>query len=252
MHLKEKRAVVTGGGGGIGAAIGRRFAQAGAEVIIFDLANDDAQKTLDDIHADGGQAQLIRVDVADTDEVESALDEAGPVDIMVNNAGISLVGDIENTSPEDLDRAYEVNVKGVYNCMRASIPGMILKGGGAILNLASIASKMGLADRFAYSMSKGAVLTMTYSVAKDYVSKGIRCNCICPGRVHTPFVDRLIEKNYPENKEEMFAKLSAFQPLGRMGTPDEIASLALYLCSDEAAFITGAAYDIDGGCATIR
>jgi 2-keto-3-deoxy-L-fuconate dehydrogenase len=140
-----------------------------------------------------------------------------------------------------------VNVKGVYNTLKAAIPQMKINGGGAILNMASIAGLVGIPDRFAYSMSKGAVLSMTMATAKDYLSHNIRCNSISPARIHTPFVDGFLEKNYPDNKAEMFAKLSKTQPIGRMGTPEEVAALALYLCSDEAGFITGCDYPIDGG-----
>jgi NAD(P)-dependent dehydrogenase (short-subunit alcohol dehydrogenase family) len=124
---------------------------------------------------------------------------------------------------------------------------MLCQGGGVILNMASIASLIGLLDRFAYSMTKGAVLTMTRSIAIDYMKKNIRCNCICPARVHTPFVDRYITQNYPGREQEMFRQLSEYQPIGRMGNPQEVAQLALYLCSDEASFVTGQAYPIDGG-----
>ncbi|MCL4155981.1 UNVERIFIED_CONTAM: hypothetical protein GTU68_014407, partial [Idotea baltica] len=178
--------------------------------------------------------------------VIDAIANSGGIDILVNNAGVAHVGNLEGTSEADLDRIYAVNIKGVYNGMFACIPHMKDKG-GVILNLASVASSVGIADRFAYSMSKGAVLTMTLSVAKDYVSHNIRCNSISPGRVHTPFVDGFIAKNYPGKEEEMFEKLSATQPIGRMGQPQEIADLALFLCSDQAAFITGTDYPIDGG-----
>ena len=172
---------------------------------------------------------------------------ADGVDVLVNNAGIAHVGNVEATSPDDMDRIYNVNVKGVYNCIHAAIPHMKARGGGAILNLASVVATLGVADRFAYSMSKGAVVSMTYSVAKDYVSDNIRCNCISPARVHTPFVDGFIAKNYPGREHEMFKQLEATQPIGRMGKPDEIAALTYFLCSDEAGFITGTDYPIDGG-----
>ena len=146
---------------------------------------------------------------------------------------------------------YRVNVLGVYLCARAAVPVMLRQGGGVILNMASIVSLIGLPDRFAYSMTKGAVLTMTRSIAVDYVKRGIRCNCICPARVHTPFVDGFLAKNYPGREAEMMRTLSDAQPIGRMGTPEEIAQLALYLCSDEAAFVTGAAYPIDGGVTAV-
>ena len=174
------------------------------------------------------------------------------LDILVNNAGVAHIGTVETTTSEDFDRILSVNVKGVFHCMKAAMPKLMQNGGGAILNLASVASKVGIVDRFAYSASKGAVLTMTLSVARDYVDKGIRCNCLCPGRVHTPFVDGYLDKHYPDSREEMFQKLSAYQPIGRMAEPDEIANLACFLCSDEAAFITGSAYDIDGGVTLLR
>ena len=176
----------------------------------------------------------------------------GKINILINNAAIAHVGNVENTSEEDFDRIYAVNVKGVFNCLKAGVEKMLTSNGGAIVNLASIASLIGLPDRFAYSMTKGAVHTMTISVATDYVKKNIRCNCVCPARIHTPFVDGFIKKNYPGKEEEMFAKLSASQPIGRMGNADEVAHLILYLASDEAKFVTGAAYPIDGGTVSIR
>ena len=165
----------------------------------------------------------------------------------MNNAGIAHVGDIESTTEADLDRVYEVNVKGTYLCTRAGVRAMLRGGGGVILNLASIASLIGIEDRFAYTMSKGAVLTMTRSIAVDYMDRNIRCNCVCPARVHTPFVDGYLKANYPGREAEMFQKLSEYQPMGRMARPEEVAALALYLCSEEASFITGQAFPIDGG-----
>jgi NAD(P)-dependent dehydrogenase (short-subunit alcohol dehydrogenase family) len=174
------------------------------------------------------------------------------VDILVNNAGIAHIGTVVTTGPEDFDRILNVNVKGVYHCLHAVIPGMLERKSGVILNMSSIAAVAGLADRFAYSTSKGAVHTMTFSVAADYIKDGIRCNCICPARVHTPFVDGYLENNYPDNKQEMFEKLSAAQPIGRMASPAEVAEMALYLCSDDAGFITGQAFPLDGGYMNIR
>ncbi|MGI9241733.1 MAG: SDR family NAD(P)-dependent oxidoreductase, partial [Verrucomicrobiales bacterium] len=192
-------------------------------------------------------------DVSDTESVKEAIGGISNLDVLVNNAGIASIGNVETTSPADLDRIYGVNVKGVYHCMHFAVPKMIESGGGVILNLASIASKVGIQDRFAYSMSKGAVLTMTLSVARDYVDQGIRANCICPARIHTPFVDGYLEANYPESERpEMFQKLSEYQPIGRMGEPGEVAELATFLCSENAAFITGSAFDIDGGATLLR
>ena len=253
-RLYNKHAVITGAGSGIGQAIAQRFASEGAIVDILD--RDDASETLEAISNAGGQAHAAQADVSDLASVQSAVDailEArGPIDILVNNAGIAHIGNVEQTQGDDLDRIYGVNVKGVYHCIHAIIGGMVKQGQGVILNMASIASTLGIQDRFAYSMSKGAVLTMTLSVARDYVDKGVRCNCICPARVHTPFVDGYLKQHYPGEEDVMFEKLSQYQPIGRMAKPAEIAGLATYLCSDEAGFVTGSAYDIDGGCTLLR
>ena len=246
FSLENKSAVITGAGSGIGAAIAKVFGEAGAYVHVLDVNDEAGQQVVSEI---GTKAHYHHCNIADHQEARAVIDQIASeegLDILVNNAGIAHVGNLENTSEADMDRIYNVNVKGVYNGMFAAIPHMKEKG-GIILNLASVASSVGIADRFAYSMSKGAVLTMTLSVAKDYVAEGIRCNCISPGRVHTPFVDGFIAKNYPGREQEMFEKLAATQPIGRMGKPEEIANLALFLCSDEAAFITGTDYPIDGG-----
>jgi NAD(P)-dependent dehydrogenase (short-subunit alcohol dehydrogenase family) len=253
FRLDGKTAIVTGGGSGIGLAIATTFAQNGARVFALDRDLKAADAAVENIRASGGIASAIECDVAIAEWVEAAFtridsDRNAPrIDILVNNAGIAHIGTVENTSEEDFDRIYLVNVKGIFLCSRAAVRRMLATGGGAILNLASIASLVGLTDRFAYSMSKGAVLTMTRSIAVDYVKRGIRCNCICPARVHTPFVDGYLRNTYPGREAEMFKQLSEYQPLGRMGTPEEVAALALYLCSDEASFITGQAYPIDGG-----
>ncbi len=251
FELQGKIAVVTGGGSGIGAAIARLFASRRATIAILDRSESAAQAIVAEIRRDGGNAGSVTGDVSDAASVAEAFAavdaEHGRVDILVNSAGISHVGTIEQTSPEDLDRLYSVNVRGVYLCARAAIEVMLRQGGGVIVNMASIASLIGIPDRFAYGMSKGAVLTMTKSIAVDYVKRGIRCNCICPARVHTPFVDGYLAANYPGREAEMYQKLSEYQPIGRMGRPEEVAALALYLCSDEASFVTGQAYPIDGG-----
>lgn len=250
----HKTAVVTGGGSGIGRAISLRLSAEGASVVILELTEKAGagQAVVNEIRAQGGDARTIACNVAETASVSAAFAEIGEFDVLVNNAGIAHVGNVEQTAVEDIDRIYAVNVKGVYHCLHFAVPLMVKKGGGAILNMASIAAKIGLQDRFAYSMSKGAVLAMTLSVARDYVAHGIRCNCLCPARIHTPFVDGFLEKNYPDRKAEMFQKLSDYQPIGRMGTADEVAAVAAFLCSDEAAFVTGAAYDVDGGVISLR
>ncbi|GAB3416022.1 SDR family NAD(P)-dependent oxidoreductase [Niabella aquatica] len=247
FQLNNKKAIVTGGGSGIGKAVCLLFGKAGAHVFVADLNEEATKETVTAIKAAGGNATALPVNVADQHEVVMAYSTAGSIDILVNSAGISHIGKVETTAAEDFDKVFNVNVKGVYNSLYAAIPLMKRNGGGVILNLASIASSVGIPDRFAYSMSKGAVLAMTLSTAKDYIKDHIRCNCISPARVHTPFVDGFLAKNYPGREAEMFEKLSQTQPIGRMAKPDEIAALILYLCSDEASFITGCDYPIDGG-----
>jgi len=255
FQLDGKVAVVTGGGSGIGAAIARRFSASGASVQVLDLDLPAAKLVAGEISDQGQSATAWACDVSDQKNVDSVFQNilrGQRIHVLVNNAGIAHVGTLENTSENDFDRVYRVNVKGFYNCMRACIGPMKSHGGGVILNLASIAASAALPERFAYSMSKGAVVAMTYSVARDYLRDNIRCNCISPARVHTPFVDGYIARTYPGREQEMFAKLSNAQPIGRMATPEEVASLALFLCCDEASFITGVDYPIDGGFFNLR
>lgn len=247
FSLQNKKAVITGGGSGIGRAIAALFAKQGAEVHIIDLSIESAQEAVDEIKKAGGKVFSYACNVSSQADVKAVFEKIGNINILINNAGIANVGKADTTSETDFDRVMDVNVKGVYNCLFAAIPQFRLSNGGVILNMASIAAWVGISDRFAYSTAKGAVMAMTLSVARDYLSENIRCNSISPARVHTPFVDGFISKNYAGKEEEMFEKLSKSQPIGRMGKPDEIAALALYLCSEEAGFITGCDYPIDGG-----
>jgi len=247
FSLQNKHAVITGGGSGIGKAISLLFAKQGAVVNIVDINGDNANVAAQEIIVQGGEAFAHQCDITKQHEVAEVFGGIGQIDILVNSAGISHIGKADTTPEIDFDRVYHVNVKGVYNCLHVAIPAMKTGGGGVILNICSVAALVGLSDRFAYSMSKGAVYSMTLSVAKDYLADKIRCNSVSPGRVHTPFVDGFLKKTYPGREQEMFEKLSKTQPIGRMGRPDEIATLALFLCSDEASFITGTDYPIDGG-----
>lgn len=249
FDLTGKIAIVTGGGSGIGRAISTTLAGHGATVHILDRKEEEATEVVKTIRELEGNAHAHSCNVAEQKEVRSVIDSIGhegTIDILVNNAGIAHIGNVEQTTADDMDKIYHVNIRGVYHCINAVIPYMKERG-GSIINMASIAATVGIRDRFAYSMSKGAVLTMTYSVAKDYLEYNIRCNSISPGRVHTPFVDGYLKNNFPGEEQKMFEKLSKTQPIGRMGTPEEIADLALYLCSDEASFATGTDYPIDGG-----
>src|ERR1700722_6872773 len=265
FSLKDKHAVVTGAGSGIGRAVALMLAKQGATVYVADINEAQAVETggrvgqsagaVGAVAGVGGVAGIGGVgaafakvaDVSDQAQVKALFESLPRLDMLVNSAGLSHIGTAESTTEADMDRLYKVNVKGVYNCLRAGIPAMKKGGGGVIINVCSIAATVGIPDRFAYSMTKGAVYSMTLSVAKDYLKDKIRCNCVSPARVHTPFVDGFLQKNYPGKEQEMFEKLSKTQPIGRMAKPEEVAALILYLCSDEAAFITGCDYPIDGG-----
>jgi 2-keto-3-deoxy-L-fuconate dehydrogenase len=256
FSLKDKVAIVTGGGNGIGESVCKVLAQQGAIVHFLDIDKENGQRVEKDIQQEQGRAFFHHCDITQHDNVgqifESSFQQSGSLDILVNNAGIAHIGNVENTTEDDMDRIYAVNIKSVYSCLHFGVRHMKKSGGGSIINMASVASVIGLADRFAYSMSKGAVYTMTFSIAKDYIDDNIRCNAIGPARVHTPFVDGYLKNNYPGKEDEMFEKLSKTQPIGRMGQPSEIAHLVAYLCSDEASFITGSFYPIDGGFLTLN
>lgn len=251
-RFTAKHALVTGGGSGIGRAIARRLAAEGAQVFVLEAKAEAGAGVVAEIVAAGGTASVLVADVSNTEAMRAAFATVEKLDVLVNNAGIAHVGDVLTTTAADLDRIYAVNVKGVYHALHFGVPKLLAAGGGAVVNLASVVSKVALEDRFAYAMSKGAVLTMTLSVARDFIEHKVRCNCVCPARVHTPFVDGFVAKNYPGREVEMLAKLSAAQPIGRMGKPEEVAALVAFLASDEAAFITGSSYDIDGGVTLLR
>jgi 2-keto-3-deoxy-L-fuconate dehydrogenase len=250
FRLDGKTAIVTGGGSGIGKAITLCFAANGATVRIADVNREQSEQTAKQISDAGGKASAHVCDVTDLQQVRKTFEnifEPGRVDILVNNAGVSHIGNAETTTEAEFDRVMSVNVWGYYHTIQTIVGHMKAKGGGVILNIASIAATAGLADRFAYATSKGAVVAMTYSVARDFLPLKIRCNCISPARVHTPFVDDYLRKNYPGREKEMYDKLARSAPMGRMGEPEEVASLALFLCSDEASFLTGVDYPLDGG-----
>ncbi len=252
FELNGKKAVITGGGSGIGRAIALLFARQGAVVHIVDVSQEACAGVVAEIRAAGGAAQAHACDVSQQAAVLETFAAIGPLGILVNNAGVAHIGKADTTSEADFDRIMSVNVKGVYNCLHAAIPRLRENGGGVIVNMASVAAWVAVAERFAYSAAKGAVMAMTLSVAKDYLQDGIRCNSISPGRVHTPFVDGFLARQYPGREAEMFERLSKTQPIGRMAQPEEVAALALYLCSDAASFITGSDYPIDGGFITLN
>ncbi len=256
FSLKKKVAIVTGGGKGIGESICKIFAQQGAIVHILDIDKDNGLRVSMQIKNAKGKAVFHHIDLTKHKKLgklfKKIYKKEGSLDILVNNAGIAHIGNVEKTTPDDIDKLYAVNVKSVYSCLHYGVKYMKKSQGGSIVNLASIASVIGIQDRFAYSATKGAVYTMTFSVAKDYIHDRIRCNAVGPARVHTPFVDGYLKQNYPGKEKEMFDVLSKTQPMGRMGKPDEVAQLITYLCSDEAGFVTGSFYPIDGGFLTLN
>ncbi len=247
FSYQNKNVIITGGASGIGKATAILLARQQATVHVLDLDNDAVDQIITEIKANDGRAFGHVADVTNQQKIKEVFNQVNGVDVLINCAGISHIGKAVTTTEEDFERIFKVNVKGVYNCIHEAIPLMQENKGGVILNLSSVVGSVGIPERFAYSMSKGAIVSMTMSVAKDYINDNIRCNCISPARVHTPFVDNFLAKSYPGKEKEMFDKLSKTQPIGRMAKPEEIAHLILYLCSDEASFITGCDYPIDGG-----
>jgi 2-keto-3-deoxy-L-fuconate dehydrogenase len=241
FRLDGKHALVTGGASGIGEATCRELVRAGAFVIIADINYEQAKS----LAASLGNATPLYLDVTRQESIQAALSGIDRLDILVNNAGIANVGDITKVEPDDFDRVMEVNVKSVYLVTRAFLP-RLLASHGSIVNIGSVAGQVGIRQRFAYCTSKGAVIAMTRQLAVEY-PKELRVNCICPGTVQTPFVEGYLEKYHAHEKDKIRAELNARQPIGRVGRPEEIASLVRYVCSEEAAFMTGALLPIDGG-----
>lgn len=247
FDFSNKTVVITGGGSGIGKATSVLFAKQGAWVHLIELNEEHAKETMNEIEKSNGKVIAHICDVSNQQAVADTFKKIESPDVLVNNAGIGHIGKADTTSESDFERIFRINVKGVYNCLHEAIPLMKANGKGVILNVCSVAAQTGISERFAYSMSKGAVYSMTLSVARDYLQDNIRCNSVSPARIHTPFVDDYLKKNYPGKEKEMFDALAKTQPVGRMGTTEEVASLIVYLCSDEASFITGCDYPVDGG-----
>lgn len=249
FNLKDKVALVTGAGSGIGAAIAHALARHGAHVVVTDVSHEQGLATSNAIHGLGGSSEFLALDVREPaccERVrEVVLNQRARLDILVNNAGIGHVGTILQTEAADLDRLHAVNVKGVFNTSKAFLPSMLERKSGVIINLASIGGVVGIRDRLAYCTTKFAVVGLTKSMALDHAAQSVRVNCICPGRVETPFVAARL-KEYPDPKKA-YEEMAATQALGRMGKPEEIAAAAVYLASDEASFMTGTAFIIDGG-----
>jgi len=243
FRLDGRRALVTGGASGIGEQTVRALAGAGASVVIADLDHDAAQKLAAEIGAD---TSVVQMDIADQDSVQTSFAGIDALDILVNNAGIGHVGDIEETSLEDWQRLFRVNVDGVFLVTKQALPLLLASEHGSVVNLGSVAGLVAVKKRFAYCATKGAVVALTRQLAAEYAGK-LRVNCVCPGTVHTPFVEGYLEKFHKHEKDKVRAEVHARQPIGRMGKPEEIGHMILYLCSDEAEFVTGSTLTIDGG-----
>jgi NAD(P)-dependent dehydrogenase (short-subunit alcohol dehydrogenase family) len=245
FRLDGKTAMVTGAGSGIGEAIALCLAAQGAAVWVVDRDERTAGATVAAIRAAGGSADAACVDVSDTEAVVALADRLPVLDILVNNAGIGHVGNLRGTAAADLDRMYAVNVRGPFNCCKAFVPAMLDRKRGSVVSLASIGGIVAVRDRLAYTISKFAVVGLTKSLALDHSHEGVRFNCICPGRVETPFVKSRIAE-YPD-PEKAYREMASTQLNGRMATPREIAAAALYLASDESEMVTGSSLVIDGG-----
>ena len=251
--MNNKTILITGGASGIGLALVEKFTTEGSNVYFIDSNGLLGRQVEKEFQEKGKSVTFLEVDIREESQVQRAIQSIpSKLDVLINNAGISHIGNLASTTLADFERLFAVNVSGMFLCSQAALPKLIEEGGGSILNMCSVAATMGIPDRFAYSMTKGATLSMTLSIARDYVNQGIRCNCISPGRVHTPFVDGFLAKNYPGKEQEMFEKLAATQPIGRMGTPTEIAELAYFISSDAGKFITGSNFTIDGGFTGIK
>lgn len=251
--MKNKTILITGGASGIGLALVEKFTTEGSTVYFIDSNGQLGKQVEKGFQEKGKSVTFLEVDIREESQVQRAIQSIpSKLDVLINNAGISHIGNLASTTLADFERLFAVNVSGMFLCSQAALPKLIEGGGGSILNMCSVAATMGIPDRFAYSMTKGATLSMTLSIARDYVKQGIRCNCISPGRVHTPFVDGFLAKNYPGREQEMFDQLAATQPIGRMGTPAEIAELAYFISSDAGKFITGSNFTIDGGFTGIK
>ena len=251
--MKNKTILITGGASGIGLALVEKFTTEGSNVYFIDSNGLLGRQVEKEFQEKGKSVTFLEVDIREESQVQHAIQSIpSKLDVLINNAGISHIGNLASTTLADFERLFAVNVSGMFLCSQAALPKLIEDGGGSILNMCSVAATIGIPDRFAYSMTKGATLSMTLSIARDYVNQGIRCNCISPGRVHTPFVDGFLAKNYPGKEQEMFEKLAATQPIGRMGTPTEIAELAYFISSDAGKFITGSNFTIDGGFTGIK
>jgi NAD(P)-dependent dehydrogenase (short-subunit alcohol dehydrogenase family) len=249
MKLQDRVAVITGAGSGIGQAMALQFAREGARILAADINREAAEETTKMVTAAGGACQAFAVDVTQPEQVSAMIERAvavyGQLDILCNNAGIGSTTDVVDCEPADWDRVMTVNVKSVYLGCKYAVPHMVQQSRGVIINTASVAGMVGIVKRAAYCASKGAVIALTRQIAVEYVKQGIRVNCLCPGTVDSPWVERLLSQ--AEDQVAARQALEARQPMGRLGTPEEVAAAALYLASDDAAFITGTGLVLDGG-----